>query len=75
MSTNTTAAHTPLHNPDTDNPYVPPLNIVLACAREELAQYANTNIHDHDAMLQAAVSHHIRLREFVAALDAEASRG
>ncbi|MEU3203532.1 hypothetical protein ABZ702_06545 [Streptomyces cyaneofuscatus] len=75
MSTDTTTAHAPLHDPERDSSWLPPLDIILACAREKIAKYANANIHDHGDMLQAAVSHHIRLREFVAALDAEASRG
>ncbi|MFF6925808.1 hypothetical protein [Streptomyces californicus] len=75
MSINTTAAHTPLHDPERDSSWVPPLHIVLSCARDDIAKHADANIHDHDAMIKAAVNHHIRLRELVAALDAEAPRG
>ncbi|MEV7112387.1 hypothetical protein [Streptomyces anulatus] len=71
MSVDTTTAHKPLHDPERDSTYVPPLDIVLACAREELAQYASANIYEDREMLSAAVSHHLRLRELVAALDKE----
>lgn len=71
MSVDTSAVHQPLHDPEHNSSWVPPLDIVLACAREELARYANANIHNSGEMLEAAVSHHIRLRELVAALDKE----
>lgn len=72
MSTDT--PHAPLYDPATDTPYVPPLDIVVACAREELAKYAPANIHNHDEMVHAAVGLEMRLRQLVAALDKEASR-
>ncbi|NEB83935.1 hypothetical protein G3I43_07045 [Streptomyces anulatus] len=75
MNADTTAAHKPLYDPERDSTYVPSLDIVLACARDELAQYANANIYDAREILGAAVSHHLRLRQLVAALDAEAPRG
>ncbi|MER8266481.1 MULTISPECIES: hypothetical protein [Streptomyces] len=74
MSVDTSVAHKPLHDPERDSSWVPPLDIVLSCAREELAQYANANIYDDREMLAAAVSHHLRLRELVAALDKENGR-
>ncbi|MFI9012635.1 hypothetical protein ACIGZI_01215 [Streptomyces griseus] len=74
MTIDTSAMRQPLYDPATDSPYVPPLDIVVACAREELAKYAPANIHNHHEMLVAAVSHHDRLRQLVAALDKENSR-
>ncbi|MFJ9234104.1 hypothetical protein ACIRJ3_03855 [Streptomyces anulatus] len=71
MNIDTTTAHKPLHDPERDSSWVPPLDIVLSCAREELAKYASANIYDAQEMLSAAVSHHLRLRELVAALDKE----
>ncbi|MGW4250456.1 hypothetical protein [Streptomyces californicus] len=70
----TTAAHKPLHDPERASSWMPPLDISLACAREELAKYATANIYDDQEMLAAAVSHHLRLRELVAVLDKEAER-
>ncbi|WP_069743069.1 hypothetical protein [Streptomyces sp. EN23] len=75
MSADTSTAHQPLYAPERDSTYVPTLGILLDCARDELAQYANANIYNAREMLSAAVSHHLRLRQLVAALDAEASRG
>ncbi|WP_405548921.1 hypothetical protein OG215_15345 [Streptomyces globisporus] len=74
MSVDTSALSQPLYDPAVDGTYVPPLDIVLACAREELARYATANIHDHHEVLVAAVSTHDRLRQLVAALDKEAGR-
>ncbi|MEU3227158.1 hypothetical protein ABZ695_28885 [Streptomyces sp. NPDC006976] len=74
MNVDTSALHQPLYDPATDGAYVPPLDIVVACAREELAKYAAHNIHDHHQMLIAAVAHHNRLRQLIAALDKEAGR-
>lgn len=74
MSDDTNTAHQPLYDPAVDGTYAPSLDVVLECAREELKRYAAYNIHDHHQMLAAAVSHHDRLRQLVAALDKEAGR-
>ena len=67
--------HTPLYDPETDGaPFVPPLDMALRQARKVLADKAGANIHDHDAMIRAAVGLEMRLRELVAALDTEAGR-
>ena len=70
-----TTSYTPLHDPERDAlRYVSPLDAALRLAREVLAEKASANIHDHDAMMRAAVSLEMRLRELVAALDEEAGR-
>ncbi|MFZ4264474.1 hypothetical protein [Streptomyces arboris] len=75
MTTDTSALHQPLYDPATDGTYTPPLDIVLACARDNLAECADANIHNPTEMLSAAVRLHIRLRQLVAAIDQEARRG
>ncbi|MEI5036026.1 hypothetical protein RB201_35560 [Streptomyces sp. S1A(2023)] len=75
MSIDTSALCTPLYDPAVDNtPWVPPLDLALSIARDQLAESAAANIHDPAAMLRAAVQLEMRLRQLVAALDKEAGR-
>jgi hypothetical protein len=53
--------------------YAPPLSTALRLAREDLKIQQGANIHDHHAMLRAAVVLETRLRLLLAALDADAS--
>lgn len=65
-------SYTALYDPEKDGlGYVVPLSAALDRAREVLAEKATANIHDHDEMLRAAVSLEMRLRQLVAALEAE----
>ncbi|MEU2800262.1 hypothetical protein [Streptomyces sp. NPDC007117] len=71
MSARTTS-YTPLYDPEKDAlGYVPPLSAALDQARLVLAEKATANIHDHDDMIRAAVGLEMRLRQLVAALEAE----
>ncbi|MBT2425252.1 hypothetical protein J7F02_06010 [Streptomyces sp. ISL-112] len=71
MSADATS-YTALYDPEKDAlGYVPPLATVLDRAREVLEEKATANIHDHTEMLRAAVSLEMRLRQLVAALEAE----
>ncbi|MCY0961551.1 hypothetical protein [Streptomyces sp. H27-H5] len=71
----TTAVHDPLRSPDGDNGrWIPPLDIALDRAREILAEQQAANIYDDRAMLTAAVTLEIALRDLLGALDAEAGR-
>lgn len=70
-----TPGFTPLYDPAVDGEsFVAPVDMALRQARKVLAEKAAANIHDHDAMIRAAVGLEMRLRELVAALDAEAGR-
>lgn len=67
-----TAAYGPLYNPATDeSSYTPPVSTALTVARAFLDEAATTNIHDHAAILKTAAGLECRLRQLVAALDAE----
>ena len=74
MSTDPTTLYDPLYAPETDASYALPLDMAIDVAREQLAESSTANIHDHQAMLRAAVQLEMRLRQLVAALDKEASR-
>ncbi|GGZ28562.1 hypothetical protein GCM10010387_22530 [Streptomyces inusitatus] len=75
MTDYTSALHQPLHDPTRHTiGWTPPLDIALDLARKTLAEQENANIHDDRAMLSAAVRLEIRLRELLAALDAENAR-
>lgn len=63
------SAYNPLHEPD-EEPLVPAfVDVELKLARQYLDKVATANIHDHNAMLKAAVGLDHRLRMLVAALD------
>jgi len=64
-----------LYQPLPSDAYAPPLSTALSLAREDLAVQQGANIHDHDAMLRAAVVLEIRLRALLAALDADGIGG
>lgn len=51
-----------------------PLSTALRLARADLEAHQDANIHDHYAMIRAAVKLQCALRQVLAALDAEASR-
>ncbi|MFD0344028.1 hypothetical protein ACFVH0_36080 [Streptomyces sp. NPDC127117] len=75
MSVDTSAMHTPLYAPERDGTaWVPSLDTALRLARKVLDEKSTANIHDPEAMLRAAVSLELRLRELVAALDEEGAR-
>jgi hypothetical protein len=62
-----------LYQPQPSDAWAPPLDIALRLAREDLAAQQGANIHDHHAMIRAAVTLEVRLRLLLAALDADAS--
>ncbi|MFC4500646.1 MULTISPECIES: hypothetical protein [Streptomyces] len=65
-------SYDPLYDPATDGPsFVGPVDSELRSARRLLDETASANIHDHTAMVKAAVSLDYRLRSIVAALDTE----
>ncbi|MFF6781367.1 hypothetical protein [Streptomyces sp. NPDC012510] len=60
-----------LYQPRPSDAYAAPLSTALRLAREDLAAQQGANIHDHHAMLRAAITLEIRLRGLLAALDAD----
>lgn len=60
-----------LYEPRPSDAYAAPLDIALRLAREDLAIQQNANIHDHQAMIRAAVVLEVRLRGLLDALDAD----
>lgn len=64
-----------LYQPRPSDAYAPPLSTALRLAREDLAAQQGANIHDHHAMLRAAITLEIRLRGLLAALDADGVGG
>lgn len=60
-----------LYQPHPSDAYVPPLSTALSLAQEDLAAHQSANVHDHQAMIRAAVTLEIRLRGLLAALDAD----
>lgn len=71
----TTAAHSPLHDPEqAGGQWTPPLDLAIELARETLAEQQPANIYDDRAMLRAAVTLEIRLRNLLDALDAGADQ-
>lgn len=70
-SSQTSGAIQPLYEPHPADAYVAPLSTALLLAREDLAVHQGANIHDHQAMIAAAVTLEIRLRGLLAALDAD----
>lgn len=63
-----------LYVPRPSDAWVPPLDIALRLAREDLAEQQTANIHDHPAMITAATKLEIRLRQLLDALDADCAR-
>lgn len=61
-----------LYTPHPSDVYAPPLDIALRLARQDLAVQQDANIHDHQAMIGAAVTLEIRLRQVLAALAVDA---
>ena len=67
-----TSSYDPLYNPERDaHVIVPPLERAIEKARDVLAEKAQANIHDRDAMIRAAYGLHYVLSDLLAALDAE----
>lgn len=65
-------AHDPLHDPERDaRNWRPDLGLAIDLARRALDTHAESNIHNHGAMLNAATSLDFVLRDLVAALDKE----
>lgn len=62
-----------LYEPRPSDAYAPPLSTALKLARQDLAAQQGANIHDHTAMVTAAVVLETRLRLLLAALDADAA--
>ncbi len=66
------STYTPLHDPQSDMHFgVPSLEQAIDRARKVLAEKAQANIHDKDAMIRAAYGLHYVLHDLLAALDAE----
>lgn len=64
-------SYDPLFGP-TEEPLLPaPVDVELRLCRQYVDKVADANIHDHQAMLKAAVGLDHRLRNLIAALDAE----
>jgi hypothetical protein len=70
-----TTSYDPLHGPDEEPPFPASLDGELKLTRELLDEIADANIHDHRAMLKAAVALDCRVRGLLAALDAERGEG
>lgn len=64
-------AYDPLHGPDGEPLLPASVDVELKLAREYLGKAATANIHDHGAMLRAATGLDHRLRNLLAAVDAE----
>ncbi|WP_220294594.1 hypothetical protein [Streptomyces sp. MBT84] len=64
-------AYEPLHGPGDKELEVSSLSVEIACTRQILAETAPLNIHDHSEMLSAAVKLDIRVRNLLAAIEAE----
>ena len=60
-----------LYQPRPSDTWVPPLAMARRLAREDLAVQQQANIHDREAMIKAAVTLEIRLRQLLAALDTD----
>lgn len=60
-----------LYQPLPSDAWAPPLSIALRLAREDLAVQQMADIHDHGAMVRAAVTLEVRLRQLLDALDAD----
>lgn len=60
-----------LYRPLPSDAYAPPLSTALRLAREGLTEQQTANIHDHMAMVTAAVKLEFHLRQVLAALDAD----
>ena len=60
-----------LYVPQPSDAYVPPLDMARRLAQEDLAAQQSASIHDHMSMVRAAVTLEIRLRQLLAALDAD----
>ncbi|UJV41604.1 hypothetical protein [Streptomyces sp. AMCC400023] len=69
------SAYTPLYGPEDARPTPASADTELRLARDLVDKLADTNIHDHTAILKAAVSLDHRLRSLIAALDAERGEG
>ncbi|MHB9862163.1 hypothetical protein [Streptomyces sp. YIM S03343] len=65
------ASYDPLHGPTDTPPYHGTFAQELDTIRQYLDQVATANIHDHTAMVKAAVGLDYRVRALLAALDAE----
>lgn len=59
-----------LYQPLPSDAYAPSLDIALRLARQDLAEQQGADIHDHNAMVRAAVTLEVRLRGLLTALDA-----
>ncbi|MEW2082357.1 hypothetical protein [Streptomyces sp. NPDC005283] len=69
------SAHDPLHDPERDaDHWTPPLDMARRLASQALSKHEGANIHDHDAMLRAAVGLEHVLRDLLNALDKESGR-
>ncbi|MGW0169187.1 hypothetical protein ACWDWT_29040 [Streptomyces sp. NPDC003343] len=64
-------AYEALHGPNDRALDLSSLDIEIACTRRVLDETAPLNIHDHSEMLSAAVKLDIRLRNLLAAIEAE----
>ncbi|MFD9116212.1 hypothetical protein ACFU6M_06085 [Streptomyces bottropensis] len=69
------SAYEPLREPGHTTTDFDSLSIEIAVTRRILDETAPLNIHDHHAMLKAAVALDCRVRGLLAALDAERGEG
>lgn len=60
-----------LYEPRPLDAWVPPLDLARRLAAQDLAVQQQANIHDREAMIRAAVTLEIRLRQLLAALDVD----
>lgn len=68
-------AYDPLHGSDEQPPAPASLEVEVQLARELLAEIADANIHDDQAMLRAASGLNYRVRSLLAAVEAERGEG
>ncbi|MEU9285986.1 hypothetical protein AB0D57_14980 [Streptomyces sp. NPDC048275] len=68
-------SYTPLHGPNEEPPIPASLDGQLRLARRYLDTVAESNIHDHTAMLKAAAGLDYHLRALIAAVTAERGEG
>ncbi|MFF7973852.1 hypothetical protein [Streptomyces sp. NPDC007905] len=65
------SAYDPLHEPGKEYPAPYSLDIEITATRRILDETAGLNIHSYGDMLHAAVSLNTRVRQLLAAIDAE----
>lgn len=64
-------SYDPLREPDAARPFPASVDNELRISRRYLNEVAGVNIHDHTAVVKAAVGLDYRLRALIAAIEAE----